>query len=127
MCITAGCSPPAPPHPRTYQEFLDWFADEPACRQYLARCRWPEGFECAQCGDKSEPWTTSRGYLHCRQCGSEVSVTAGTIFERTRMPLRMWFAAIWFVTSQKDGASALGLTRSRSGELPDCMDMVAQA
>jgi transposase-like protein len=50
-------------------------------------------------------------YLHCRQCGSEVSVTAGTIFEGTLMPLRTWFAAIWFVTSQKDGVSALGLKR----------------
>lgn len=98
-------------YPRTYQEFLEWFSDEPACRRYLARCRWPNGFECAQCGGKAEPWKTARGYLHCQQCGSEVSVTAGTIFERTRMPLTTWFAAIWFVTSQKDGASALGLKR----------------
>jgi transposase-like protein len=98
-------------YPRTYQEFLDWFADEPACRRYLLRCRWPEGFQCGRCGGKAEPWTTGRGYLHCRQCGSEVSVTAGTIFERTQLPLRIWFAAMWFVTSQKDGASALGLKR----------------
>lgn len=98
-------------YPRTYQEFLEWFADETACRRYLARCRWPQDFECAHCGVKAEPWTTGRGYLHCRQCGSEVSVTAGTIFDRTRMPLRTWFAAMWFVTSQKDGASALGLKR----------------
>lgn len=98
-------------YPRTYQEFLEWFADETACRRYLARCRWPQGFECAHCGVKAEPWMTGRGYLHCRQCGSEVSVTAGTIFDRTRIPLRTWFAAMWFVTSQKDGASALGLKR----------------
>jgi len=98
-------------YPRTYQEFLEWFADEPACRRYLLRCRWPEGFQCGRCGGKAEPWTTGRGYLHCRQCGSEVSVTAGTIFERTQIPLRIWFAAMWFVTSQKDGASALGLKR----------------
>ncbi len=98
-------------YPRTYQEFLEWFADETACRRYLTRCRWPQGFECARCGGRTEPWTTSRGYLHCRQCGSEVSVTAGTIFDRTRMPLRTWVAAMWFVTSQKDGASALGLKR----------------
>jgi len=98
-------------YPVTYQEFLEWFADEPSCRRYLARCRWPDGFICSRCGVKAEPWTTGRGYLHCRKCGSEVSVTAGTIFERTRMPLRTWFAAMWFVTSQKDGASALGLKR----------------
>ena len=98
-------------YPRTYQEFLEWFADEAACRRYVYSCRWPQGFECVRCSSKSEPWTTSRGYLHCRQCGGEVSVTAGTIFDRTRMPLRTWFAAMWFVTSQKDGSSALGLKR----------------
>lgn len=98
-------------YPRTYQEFLTWFADESACRQYLARCRWPQGFVCAHCGQHANPWTTSRGYLHCRRCGSEVSITAGTLFERSRMPLRTWFAAMWFVTSQKDGASALGVQR----------------
>ena len=98
-------------YPHTYQEFLEWFPDEPACRRFLLRCRWPEGFQCGRCGDKAEPWTTGRGYLHCRQCGSEISVTAGTIFERTKHPLRIWFATMWFVTSQKDGASALGLKR----------------
>ena len=98
-------------YPRTYPEFLTWFADEPACQRYLARCRWPQGFVCAHCHEHADPWTTRRGYRHCRRCGSEVSVTAGTIFARTRMPLRTWFAAMWFVTSQKDGASALGLQR----------------
>ena len=98
-------------YPRTYPEFLEWFSDETACRSYLFRCRWPNGFQCARCGVSAAPWTTSRGYLHCRQCGSEISVTAGTIFDRTRMPLRSWFAAMWVVTSQKDGASALGLKR----------------
>ena len=96
-------------YPRTYQEFVKWFADEEACRSYLLRCRWPQGFNCLHCGEKAQPWITARGYLHCRQCQTEISVTAGTIFERTRIPLSTWFAAIWFVTSQKDGASALGL------------------
>jgi len=98
-------------YPRNYQEFLEWFTDETACRHYIMDCRWPQGFECARCGTKAEPWTTSRGYLHCRQCGSEMSITSGTIFDRTRTPLRTWFATMWFVVSQKDGASALGLKR----------------
>ena len=96
-------------YPRTYQEFVKWFAEEEVCRRYLLRCRWPQGFECLHCGEKAPPWTTARGYLHCRRCQTEISVTAGTIFERTRIPLSTWFAAMWFVTSQKDGASALGL------------------
>ena len=98
-------------YPRTYQQFLEWFTDEAACRKYLFHCRWPEGFVCTRCGKKAEPWITARGYLHCRMCEGEISVTAGTIFDRTRMPLRMWFSTMWFVTSQKDGASALGLKR----------------
>jgi hypothetical protein len=96
-------------YPETYQEFLDWFDSEESCRLYLRKCRWPAGFICSRCGSVKEPWITSRGYLHCRECQHEVSVTAGTIFHRTRMPLRTWFAVAWFVTSQKDGASALGL------------------
>jgi len=96
-------------YPTTYQDFLEWFSDDAACRDYIKRCRWPDGFRCGSCGQKNQPWTTGRGYLHCKNCGVETSVTAGTIFERTRMPLPTWFSAIWFVTSQKDGASALGL------------------
>jgi transposase-like protein len=98
-------------YPQTYQQFLTWFADEKACRNYLEKCRWPLGFACAHCGWRGEPWKTARGYLHCQHCGCETSVTAGTIFDGTRKPLRTWYAAIWFLMSQKDGASALGLQR----------------
>jgi len=110
--MKTGVSPTAgKDYPCTYQEFLEWFSDDTACSQYLLQCRWPHGFKCGRCSWEGEPWTTARGYLHCRQCEHEVSVTAGTIFERTKLPLRTWFAAMWFVTSQKDGASALGLQR----------------
>lgn len=98
-------------YPRTYQEFVERFGDDAACRRYLQERRWPHGFQCPQCGKKSQPWTTARGYLHCRDCDAELSVTAGTVFEGTRISLQTWFAAMWLVTSQKDGASALGLKR----------------
>jgi len=49
--------------------------------------------------------------LRCAQCDYQVSVTAGTIFQDTHKPLTMWFRAVWFVTSQKNGGSALGLQR----------------
>ena len=88
-----------------------WFRTEAGCRDYVRRLRWPEGFVCRRCGAIGEPWVTARGVFHCRACAGETSLTAGTIFEGTRKPLRMWFLAMWLVTSQKNGVSALGLQR----------------
>lgn len=98
-------------YPRTLKEFDAFFADEQKCRDYLARTRWPDGFVCPRCASGIGPWMTARGYLHCRACQGETSLTAGTVFEGTRNPLRSWYLAMWFVTSQKYGASALGLQR----------------
>lgn len=98
-------------YPSTFAVFETWFPDEPACRAFLVRLRWPDGFLCPRCGQKRTPWTTARGYLHCPACQGEVAPMAGTLFERAHTPLRLWFLAIWFVTSQKHGASALGLQR----------------
>jgi hypothetical protein len=50
-------------------------------------------------------------YFECARCGRQTSVTAGTIFQDSRQPLRLWFRAMWWVTTQKNGASALGLQR----------------
>jgi len=97
--------------PRTFSEFEAFFPDEESCRRYLARVRWLNGFRCRKCGCEDSPWTTARGYLHCRKCESETSITGGTIFEGTRSSLKTWFMAIWLVTSQKYGASAIGLQR----------------
>lgn len=99
-------------YPRSFTEFDKFFGEEAACREYLRRLRWPSGFVCARCGSPAGAWTTNRGYLHCRACEAETSITAGTIFQDTRKPLRTWFLAMWFVTSQKNGASALGLQRA---------------
>ena len=98
-------------YPRTFNEFERFFDEEAACRAYLMALRWPGGYRCPRCGCLEQPWITQRGYLHCRDCGKEISVMAGTIFERTRTPLRTWFLAIWFITGQKHGASVLGLQR----------------
>lgn len=97
-------------YPRTYQQLQDWFSDESACLDYLARLRWPAGFVCPAC-ESGESWRTKQGLWMCRVCGRKTSVTAGTIFHGTRTPLSTWFAAIWFVTSQKNGVSAQGLQR----------------
>jgi transposase-like protein len=97
-------------YPRTILEFEQLFATEEACRGYLVQLRWPEGFCCPRCGHR-QAWATKRGLYRCRHCDYQVSVTAGTIFQDTRKPLRLWFRAIWHVTSQKIGVSALGLQR----------------
>ena len=95
-------------YPRTRQEFDDWFSSEAACLTYLQRLRWRESFRCPKCAG-SEAWKTNTGHLKCRKCRHRTSVTAGTILERTQKPLRVWFQAMWYVTSQKSGGSALGL------------------
>jgi transposase-like protein len=99
-------------YPRTLQEFDNFFPNDDACRNYIARLRWPHGCQCPACDSLKAPWITARGYLHCQGCNTETSITSGTIFEKTRYPLRTWFFAIWLVTSQKSGASALGVKRA---------------
>ena len=97
-------------YPRTVLEFRDWFVDEAACLDYVARLRWPEGFRCPICGT-ADHWVTARGLRHCRRCDRQTSATAGSLFADTHLPLRVWFEALWHVTSQKGGTSALGLQR----------------
>lgn len=97
-------------YPRTLQELETLFATEAACRDYLARLRWGPGFMCPACAG-TEAWATRRGLWMCTACGHQASVLAGTIFEGTHTPLTLWFRAIWWVVSQKNGASALGLQR----------------
>jgi transposase-like protein len=97
-------------YPRTLGEFDRWFATENSCRQYLTKVRWPSGFRCPGCSS-GDAWLTQRSLMHCKGCGHQSSITAGTIFHGTRSPLRQWFQAMWRVTTQKNGASALGLQR----------------
>lgn len=92
------------------QEFDEWFPNEVACIEYLRRLRWPEGFQCPNCG-KNKAWLTGRVLLRCASCQRQTSVIAGTLFEGTRKPLRTWFQAMWYITSQKYGGNALGLKR----------------
>jgi transposase-like protein/predicted RNA-binding Zn-ribbon protein involved in translation (DUF1610 family) len=97
-------------YPRTYQEFRDWFADDAACLEYLGQLRWLDGFSCPRCGGR-DAWRTASRLWMCAECGVKTSATAGTIFHRSHSPISTWFAAVWFVTSQKNGVSAQGLQR----------------
>ncbi len=98
-------------YPTNWNEFLDWFGSEDACLAFLEKLRWPDGFVCPGCGSVGAPYRSSRVRLMCRDCARQTTVTAGTIFDKTRTPLRVWLAAAWYLTNQKQGVSALGLQR----------------
>ncbi len=97
-------------YPRNLSELETRFSTEAACREYLFGLRWPEGFRCPRCGGRKS-WPKPEGLVRCAGCDCQVSVTAGTVFQDSRLPLMLWFRAVWLVTSQKNGVSALGLQR----------------
>jgi hypothetical protein len=98
-------------YPRSTGEFQAWFRTDEDCLDYLEWLRWPGGFICPRCGD-GLGWRLGDGRFECAGCSSRTSVTAGTIFDRTRTPLTVWFTACWLFATQKDGISALSLQRS---------------
>ncbi len=111
MAIAASELKPGMDYPRNRLEFDTFFPDEGSCLAYLERVRWPEGFVCPRCRSSGTPWRSSRGLLVCPECQGQTSVLAGTIFHRTRTPLRTWFLAAWEITGHKYGANALGIQR----------------
>lgn len=97
-------------YPRTLIAMEQRFSSEVACREYLSALRWPAGFVCPVCGgNRAGPM--KRALWHCRGCERQTSVLAGTVFQDTHLPLTVWFRAMWYMTSQKNGVSALGLQR----------------
>ena len=97
-------------YPRTLLELERRFSGDAACADYLAGLRWPVGWVCPRCAGQAA-WSVRRARWRCGQCRYEMSVTAGTIFQDSHLPLTTWFRAMWQVTSQKNGISALGLQR----------------
>lgn len=90
---------------------LAWFSDDAECRDYLEWLRWPDGFVCPHCRSEQD-WRTSRGDWSCGGCTRRVSVTSGTVFDKTRTPLTTWFATAWYMTNKKTAAvSTKGLQR----------------
>ena len=97
-------------YPRSLGEFQAWFRSDADCLDYLEWLRWPGGFVCPDCGHCGG-WRLDDGRFRCAACRARKSVTAGTIFDRTRTPLTVWFSACWQFTTGKDGISALSLKR----------------
>lgn len=107
---------PGRDYPNTYKEFTQMFPDDTACAAFLERLRWPEGFLCPICQSASIPWKATwkeNSYrLLCPICHHKTSMTAGTIFDKTRTPLSTWFEAAWHVNTAKNGMSAKTLERT---------------
>src|SRR3954452_4590351 len=100
-----------PDFPRTLAEFQERFGADEDCRRYLVACRWPDGFRCPRCGGRGAHAVAARDLLQCRSCRHQTSVTAGTVLHRTHVPLRLWFAAAYLVTTHTPGFSAVQLQR----------------
>lgn len=98
-------------YPKNWEQFIDWFHDDQACLDYIYKIRWPNGFICPRCHLNKTPYKLKNGTLMCPACRKETSVTAGTIFNKTRTSLKDWFGAVWYITNQKNGVSALGVHR----------------
>jgi hypothetical protein len=95
-------------YPRDLTEFEARFATEEACRDCLLRMRWSDDFRYPRCGHGSG-WLLRGVLWQCAGCTYQFSVMAETIFQDTHTPLRLWFRAMWWVTTEKNGANALGL------------------
>lgn len=91
-------------------QFQKEFGTEEDCSSYLMYKRWKEGFSCPKCGHHEYYSITTRHLLECRACHHQTSVTAGTLFHKTKLPLTTWFWAIYLVAHDKRGKSALSLS-----------------
>ncbi len=106
-----GLQPSQPPFHRAAGEFQIWFRTDEDYLDDLEWLRWPGGFTCPRCGH-GVGWRLGDGGTEFARCSSRTSVTAGTIVDRTRKPLTIWFTACWLFATQKDGISALSLQRA---------------
>ena len=92
-------------------EFLSLYGTEQQCFDALYRWRWPNGFVSPNCGHDRSCQLTTHKLQQCYRCNRQTSITAGTIFEATKLPLTVWFQGIYFMTQDKKGASAMKLHR----------------
>lgn len=90
-------------------QFQKSFATEEQCRAALFKLRWPNGFRCPNCEHDDGYEIPGRDLIQCAVCRHQASVTAGTIFHNTHLPLTCWFRIIYEVAHDKGGASATRL------------------
>ena len=92
--------------------FLKNYGTEDQCFEALFKLRWPDGFECNKCGCKKYCRLQRNKIFQCNNCHSQTSITSGTIFHSTKLPLTKWFLAQYLMTQGKKGISQLELGRT---------------
>src|SRR5215213_8384247 len=92
-------------------EFRERFGTEEACRKALFEMRWREGLTCPACGHRGFCRLRTRELFQCNRCKRQVRLTAGTVFQDTKLPLTAWLAAIYHLTQSKGGISSIELGR----------------
>jgi transposase-like protein len=97
-------------YPIDAMDFQDAFPTDNACYGYLRLVKWPNGFVCPYC-QYTDCWIMKDHACRCKRCRKTISVTAGTIFQDLRIPLRLVFQAMWYIVCEKQGVSALGLQK----------------
>jgi len=106
---------------------IEWqkrYGTEEACAAVIVKYRWPHGFICPKCGNDSSWYITTRKVYQCCKCTHQVSVTAGTLFHSTNLPLVKWFWAIYLMASDKGGISALRLSKHIGVSWPTARNML---
>lgn len=93
-------------------DFLASYGTDYQCREALFRFRWPHGFSCPACGSIDYYHLKTRKLFQCNHCRRQTSVTCGTIFDATKLPLSIWFLGIYLITQSKVGISSLSLSRT---------------
>ena len=93
------------------RRFRELYGTEQQCRAIAFGWRWPNGFVCPRCGGGRYSEIKGRRLYQCSRCRHQVSLTAGTVFHSTNLPLSLWFQAIYLITQSKTGISSLELAR----------------
>lgn len=93
------------------QDFDEAFPDEKACIDHFRSVRWPDGLSCVHCGSMERVYLLKNGAHKCGDCRKKFTVRNGSIFEDSKLALRLWFKAIFLMTSHKKGISSHQLAR----------------
>ena len=96
---------------RSLIDFQKSFSDNESCAQHLVEQRWPDGFICPRCGYQEAWYLSKRRLFDCRSCRHQTSITAGTIFHKTRVPLLKWYWLIYHMAMDKVGVSVFEMQR----------------